>query len=109
MTCIQVSEEIGKVVLYSHLFKNFPQFVVIHRMRISLCGPDFLFVLFSRAVMLLPKVTEHFQNIDQGPDHRLVFSVCRKVDFAKQIMKPILSTTHQLFENVNRIIVLKIG
>ena len=27
---IQVSQEAGKVVWYSHLFKNFPQFVVIH-------------------------------------------------------------------------------
>ena len=29
-TCIQVSQEAGKVVWYSHLLKNFPQFVVIH-------------------------------------------------------------------------------
>ena len=27
---IQVPQETGKVVWYSHLFKNFPQFVVIH-------------------------------------------------------------------------------
>ena len=26
----QVSQETGKVVWYSHIFKNFPQFVVIH-------------------------------------------------------------------------------
>ena len=30
LTCIQVSQEAGKVVRYSHVFKNFPQFVVIH-------------------------------------------------------------------------------
>ena len=30
MTCIQISQEAGQVVWYSHLFKNFPQFVVIH-------------------------------------------------------------------------------
>ena len=30
LTCIQVSQEISKVVWYSHLFKNFPDFVVIH-------------------------------------------------------------------------------
>ena len=30
LTCIQVSQEAGKMVWYSHLFKNFPQFVVIH-------------------------------------------------------------------------------
>ena len=30
LASIQVSQEAGKVVWYSHLFKNFPQFVVIH-------------------------------------------------------------------------------
>ena len=30
LTSIQVSQEAGEIVLYSHLFKNFPQFVVIH-------------------------------------------------------------------------------
>ena len=29
-TCLQISQEAGQVVWYSHLFKNFPQFVVIH-------------------------------------------------------------------------------
>ena len=33
LTCIQVSQETGKVVTYSHLFKNFPQFVVIHTVK----------------------------------------------------------------------------
>ena len=28
--CIQVSQEAGKMVWYSHLLKNFLQFVVIH-------------------------------------------------------------------------------
>ena len=30
LTCIQVSLEAGQVVWYSHLFQNFPQFIVIH-------------------------------------------------------------------------------
>ena len=30
LTCIEVSQEAGKVVWYSHLFKKSPQFVVIH-------------------------------------------------------------------------------
>ena len=30
LTYVQFSQEAGKVVWYSHLFKNFPQFVVIH-------------------------------------------------------------------------------
>ena len=33
MTCIQVSQEAGQVVWYSHLFKNFPQFVVIYTVK----------------------------------------------------------------------------
>ena len=33
LTCIQVSQESGKVVWYSHLFKNFPQFLVIHTVK----------------------------------------------------------------------------
>ena len=30
LTCIQVSQEAGQVVWYSHLFPNFPQFIGIH-------------------------------------------------------------------------------
>ena len=33
LTCIQVSQETGKVVWYSHLLKNFPQFVVIYTVK----------------------------------------------------------------------------
>ena len=33
LSCIQVSQEAGQVVWYSHFFKNFPQFVVIHRVK----------------------------------------------------------------------------
>ena len=33
LTCIQVSQETGKVVWYSHLFKNLAQFVVIHTVK----------------------------------------------------------------------------
>ena len=32
-TCIQVSEEAGQVVWYSHLFQNFPQFIVTHTVK----------------------------------------------------------------------------
>ena len=30
LTCIQISQEAGQVVWYSHLFQNFPQLIVIH-------------------------------------------------------------------------------
>ena len=34
LTCIQVSQVEGQVVWYSHPFKNFPQFVVIHTVKV---------------------------------------------------------------------------
>ena len=33
LTCIQITQEADKVVWYSHLLKNFPQFVVIHTVK----------------------------------------------------------------------------
>ena len=33
LTCIQVWQEAGKVVWYPHVFKNFPQFVVIYKVK----------------------------------------------------------------------------
>ena len=33
LTCIQVSREADQVVWYSHLFQNFPQFIVIHTVK----------------------------------------------------------------------------
>ena len=33
LTCIQISQEAGRVVWYSHLFQNFPQFVVVHSVK----------------------------------------------------------------------------
>ena len=32
-TCIQISQQADQVVWYSHLLKNFPQFVVIHAVK----------------------------------------------------------------------------
>ena len=33
LICIQISHKAGKVIWYSHLLKNFPQFVVIHTVK----------------------------------------------------------------------------
>ena len=33
LICMQISQEAGQVVWYSHLFKNFPRFVVTHRVK----------------------------------------------------------------------------
>ena len=33
LTCIQISQEAGQVVWYSHLFQNFPHFILIHTVK----------------------------------------------------------------------------
>ena len=33
LTCIQICQEAGQAVWYSHLFQNFPQFLVIHTVK----------------------------------------------------------------------------
>ena len=33
LTCIQVSQEVGQVVWYSHFFQNFPHYIVIHTVK----------------------------------------------------------------------------
>ena len=33
LICIQISQEAGQVLGYSHLFQNFPQFIVIHTVK----------------------------------------------------------------------------
>ena len=33
LTCIQITQEAGQVVWYSHLFQNFPRFVMIHTVK----------------------------------------------------------------------------
>ena len=33
LTCIQISQEAGQLLWYSHLFQNFPQFTVIHTVK----------------------------------------------------------------------------
>ena len=46
LTCIQMSQEADQVVWYSHLFQNFPQFIVIHTVKnctkITNLEPDIL-------------------------------------------------------------------
>ena len=34
LTCIQISQKSGQVFCYSHLLKNFPQFIVIHTVKV---------------------------------------------------------------------------
>ena len=33
LKCLQISQQAGQVVWYSHLLKNFPQFIVVHTVK----------------------------------------------------------------------------
>ena len=33
LTCIQISQEAGQVIWFSHLLKNLPEFVVVHTVK----------------------------------------------------------------------------
>ena len=88
LTCIQISQEAGKVVWYSYLFKNFPQLVVIHTVKgfsivneeevdVFLEFPCFIYgtissVQFSRSVAsnsLWPHRLYHARPLCPSPTH----------------------------------------
>ena len=52
LTCIQVSQEAGQVVWYSHLFQNFPQFIVIHTVDLVAFYVSQIFILHASKVIL---------------------------------------------------------
>ena len=64
LTCIQVSQETGKVVWYSHLFKNFPVCCVPHRQRLSLVSKAEVEVYFEFPCFLYDPV--HVGNLISG-------------------------------------------
>ena len=67
MTHIQVFQEIGKVAWYSHLFKNFPQFVVIHTLK------GFAVVNEAEVDVFLEFSSFFYDPIDVG---NLIYGLC---------------------------------
>ena len=60
LTCIQISQEAGKVFWYSHLLKNFPQFVVIHTVKgVSVVNEA---DVFSGILLIFPWSNECWQS-----------------------------------------------
>ena len=54
LTCIQVYRETGKMIWYSHLFNNFPQFTVIHTVKdFSVVNEAEIFFLKSLAFSMI--------------------------------------------------------
>ena len=60
LTCIQVSQEADQVVWYSHLFKNFPRFVMIHTVK------DFSIVSEAEVDVFLEYSWLFYDPIDVG-------------------------------------------
>ena len=50
-TCIHISQEAGKVVRYSHLLKDFPQFVVIYTVKVFIKVSEAKSRCFSRILL----------------------------------------------------------
>ena len=81
LTCIQISQEAGQVVWYSHLFQNFPQFTVIHTVKgfgvVNKAKVDvFLELSFSMSfIIYLPQFAQthvHWVNDAIQPSHPLL-------------------------------------
>ena len=57
LTCIQASQEAGKVVWYSQLFKKIPQSVVIHRVKsFSIVNEADVFLEFPCFFMIIQRM-----------------------------------------------------
>ena len=54
LTCMQISQEAGQVVWYSHLFKNLPQFVVIHYLLFAI---RLVLSAYLRLLLFLPAIS----------------------------------------------------
>ena len=72
LTCIQISQGAGQVAWYSHLFKNFPPFIVIHTVKgfsvinqwsRNRCFSGILLLfLWSRMLVVWSLIPLHFLN-----------------------------------------------
>ena len=88
LTCIQVSQEAGQAVWYSHLLKNFPQFVVIHTVKGS---QNLLLVISSdlcTGYMVIPTV---FKKKKKEPyTYAMRTSLVRMLCVCAQSLSPVL-------------------
>ena len=127
LTCIQVSQEAGQVVWYSHLLKNFPQFIVIHTVKgfgtvnkaeieVFLCFINYAkafdcvdhncirWVIYKRSAKTRRRSTSsRLYTCREGPSRRLLVSVpvgrqSRTPERASQVWAgPDVEVLHQLF------------
>ena len=69
-TCIQISQEAGQVVWYSHLFQNFPQYVVIHTVKgfviVNKAEVDFFWNSLAFSMICIQIQLEHLEFHGSG-------------------------------------------
>src|SRR5574340_770759 len=73
LTCIQISQEAGQVVWYSHLLQNFPQFIVIHTVKgfgvVNEAEVDDLYRKTARPHARVREIGDETFNLDMGVIH----------------------------------------
>ena len=88
LACIQVSQETGKMAWYSHLFKNFPQFVVMHAVK-GFCVVNEAVDVFVRLPCFLHDPT-NVGNLISGSSASLKLSLYIGKFLIHILLKPIL-------------------
>ena len=93
LTHVQVSQETGKVVWYSHLFKNFPQFVVIHTVKgISMVS--------EAEVDVFLEISCFFYHPTDVSNLISCSSAFSKFSFVHVVLKPSLENCERYFASV---------
>ena len=98
LTCVQVSQEAGQVVWYSHLFPNFPQFIVIHTVKgfgivnkaeIDVIINEYLvpFLEFFAGLVAAKHMCMHAHSVSRVP------TLCDPVDYS-----PLGSSVHRILQ-----------
>ena len=83
LTCIQLSQEAGQVVWYSHLFQNSPQFIVIHTV--------FGYILFFSSLIALFGSFKTMLNKTCGSVHPFPFPSLRGKAFSSSPLSMMLA------------------
>ena len=99
LTCTQISQEAGQVVWYSHLLKNFPQFVVIYTVKglgiISESGVDVFLELscFSDDPMDVSNLISRSSSFCKSS-----LNICKFI--VHVLLKPVLENFEHYFTSV---------
>ena len=87
LTCIQISQEADQVVWYSHLFQNFPQFLVIHTVKGSSYKLFFL-VMITFKIYSLRNVQQSIINYTHHTIHYIPRTYVRLIHYVELTYRP---------------------